>query len=707
MYRKLLNSDRFFVFLSLLIVLVTYHSWFFSNSILTFGDWGYYLPESQKELLRQPLVWNSAGLGFVDIGLAIYPMAVLLWGILAQFFDYQIVSRIVYFFPSVLFGVFGSYILNRRLGLSPLGSFVGMLVFNFNTYILLGRTGHLTLMSAFGVTPFVLYFFIRTLDEKKIYLSLITGLFGVLTSFYEVRAFYLVFFLLLGYLVYFLYINKYYSFKLVLRYFGYAFLSLVVYLLLNSFWIVGLIQTGGTEESGVVGRALFGEGYMNILRAITLFQPFWSYSKELIFVAQPVPLYFWMIPFFALCGLISGRKKHIVLFFGILSLIGVFLTKQSGQPFPDIYRWLYNYFPGFNAFRESSKFYFLTALGFSFLIGYFSDFLVLNRVIPKYFKIILLSLIIGVFLINTKPFITTEIGKLFTAREIDNDYIILNSKINSQAEFFRTLWVPRESRWGTWTNNHPKLSTIDLVNTSWKKVNKYDEKKKGFLVAEQIESIFFKSYSDQLLDRAGVKYVIIPIQDEKNDDDFIQYYGEREYFINKTRSLPYLKEINLRTKELLVFENSGYQSMFSLYENKDFFNSDYAAVNLESKFINSTHYNVQINNLNKLSYLTFSNLYNPGWGIKIGDKISANEPFFDDSLHFASEDSLNTFILDPQYIRRNFDKSSYKENMDGSISFTLTVLFRPQIVVTKATILSVGAFLGIILLVFIFYKNKL
>lgn len=709
-YRNFFRSvDFLFILLSILIVFITYHAWFLSTGILTFGDWGYYLPETQKEFLRLPLVWNSAFLGFVDIGLTMYPFSILAWGILAQFFNYEIVSRIIYFFPSVLFGVFGSYVLLRYFKFSPFASFVGMLVFNFNTYILLGRTGHLTLMTAFGMAPWMFYFFIRMIEEKKFYLSLIVGLLGVVTSFYELRAFYIIAIMLFSYLIFHIYVHKEFrSLKKIMQYILLGLPPAVIYVSSNIFWVIGLLQSGGVSESGVVGRALFGEGYMNILRSITLFHPFWSYSRELIFTAQPVPIYFWIIPFVALVGFITHYKKSYILFFGLLSFVGIFLTKQSGQPFPDVYNWLYHNFPGFNVFRESSKFYFVTALGFSVLIAAFVDWLVGSKKIHTIYKVSTLVVLLLLFVANIRPFVTTEVGKLFTPRMIGRDYEIFNEKINADNEFYRVIWVPRDSRWGTWGILHPKLSSVDIVQTTWKNLNQYNKQGKDYSTAEQLTDIFYKPFSDQLLDRAGVRYVVVPTSDLENEDDFIKYYGTRDYFVQKVLPLPYLEKVDFGTEELLVFENKNYHQIFSIAETSDNLDGIQTFYDLKSVTANATQYEVSIDHLNKPGFVYFSESFHPGWKMKLGEKDlfdRSTSETLPDLNHSSSIDNLNVFYVDPDYIRTHFDKSFYKKNSDGSISFKATVYFKPQELVTHSVIFS-GAVFSIAFLVTIFLYIK-
>jgi len=56
--------------------------------------------------------------------------------------------------------------------------------------------------------------------------------------------------------------------------------------------------------------------------------------------------YFWLIPIFAFAGLWVGRKNKDVVFFGVMALIGILLSKQVDDPFPGLYPWLFKNVPG-------------------------------------------------------------------------------------------------------------------------------------------------------------------------------------------------------------------------------------------------------------------------------------------------------------------------------------------------------------------------
>ena len=51
-----------------------------------------------------------------------------------------------------------------------------------------------------------------------------------------------------------------------------------------------------------------------------------------------------------------NKKNHLLIFFNIIAFIGIFLTKMDHPPFTHLYEWLYLNMPGFDFFRESSKF---------------------------------------------------------------------------------------------------------------------------------------------------------------------------------------------------------------------------------------------------------------------------------------------------------------------------------------------------------------
>ena len=134
-----------YLFGLLLLCVFVYHEWFLSQSILTYSDWGFFYNETQKQFLSLPLLWNTDGLGGINIGLSMYPIN-LLWGVLGYITDFGLAERLLYMYISVIASAFAAYILARHLRFNYFSSFVTGIVYTFNTYFILGRTGHLTLL---------------------------------------------------------------------------------------------------------------------------------------------------------------------------------------------------------------------------------------------------------------------------------------------------------------------------------------------------------------------------------------------------------------------------------------------------------------------------------------------------------------------------------------------------------------------------------
>lgn len=114
-------------------------------------------------------------------------------------------------------------------------------------------------------------------------------------------------------------------------------------------------------------------------------------------------------------------------FFAIVALIGILLTKQAGSPFPTLYKWLFENFPGFNAFREASKFYVLILLrGMRSLYSAFTHtfYSWLNKKGKKVISFLAVFFLLFILLWQVKPILTGEIGTIYTQKQIPEDYKI-------------------------------------------------------------------------------------------------------------------------------------------------------------------------------------------------------------------------------------------------------------------------------------------
>jgi hypothetical protein len=546
-----------------IITCITHWVWLKGSTILSYSDWGYTYRQTYLEFIRPPTLWQTNGLGSINIvDISRYPIE-LLSGILALSASAEVIEHLVIFYPLMLLMILGSFFMVYRITKSPFAAVVGSLVYSFNTYFLIGV--NLILLVAYALFPFIFILYHQALKEKRIGLAMATGLVAWLASAYEFRAFYIMAGLLFSYFLYFLAVYQKDKSNTAIKHIVIlGLLPFFLVALLNSYWLLPLIKLHSLTTNDLFSRELFGNAYMSLPRAMTLFHPFWTGHTPANFVIQPLPWRFWIIPIAAFFGLWLNRKNRFILFFGLVSIVGILLTKQVDHPFVQLYPWLYDHWPGFNAYREASKFYFLIALGYSVLIA--SLIAWLEIVISDYTWGKVAVVIIGVsistlFLWNTKPLITQDFGTLFIPRHIPASYPALTHLLVNEKEFSRTLWVPRDSRWGIETTYHPKVSLVDTVQTVWNGFIQFVPHDNNWPEQDQMAELLHHPYMANILNIASVKYVVVPVRDVANDDDFFIHYGNnRDFYINLLNQQPYLKPLDLGpNNELKVYENNTAQ----------------------------------------------------------------------------------------------------------------------------------------------------
>jgi hypothetical protein len=694
------------VIVLLVISLIVYNRWFFNLGILSDGDWVFFPKETMAALrIYYFSLWLGDNFGRVlyDVGQA---PTWAMYGFLAKFLNvgYALGERLIHFWPVAILTPLCSYLLLRKLFSKKIAVFVGVLVYSFNTYFLILQTGTLTLMAAFSFAPIILWGFIKTLETIKLKYAVLTGLLLFIAGAYEPRAVYIIVWVLFLYFLYFyIYVSTVKKIKQKIEICIRGFLPILIVGLLNLYWIIGLSKIMSFGAGTPLGRSLFGGEFYNILYSLTLFHPFWTGKKLVFFTVQPIPFYFWLIPIFAFSGLVLYRKNKSVLFFGVITLLGIFLSKQVGAPFKDVYLWLYIHVPGFNAFREASKFYFLIALGYSVLVAAFIEWLWTNwnkKKLYVYLKYLFTMMIIVIFLWNTKSLITGEIKTLFVSRQVSSDYALLGDFTTKQSDYFRISGVPGGSKYIVSSENHPMVywELFYYVNEN----NPREKVKNGQLTPGQmIVSLMNKSYSNNLLNIESVKYIIIPLLDTINDDNLFINQGEkRNYYLKELNKIPYLRQINIGTKDLVVYENYTYKPHIYLTSEKETIYRDVRAQtqDIRSKFVNPTEYKISLKNIKGPTYLNFSEVYHPDWKIRVGDfnwldVLVKKNYFLSDKNHFQNDATLNSYLINPETV---CNVQSCKVNSDGSYDIDMTLYFAPEAYFNLGLIVSGGTLILIL-----------
>lgn len=683
-----------------LLLALVYNKWLFNLNILAYGDWYFFHNESLTTIrLFYLYPWISdLAMGGVNLGLGQTPTWAM-YGILAKVFNtnYAVALRLIHIYPIVFLTPLFSFLLCYKITKDRIASVIGSFVYSFNTYFFMLESGTLTLMGAFTFATLSMYLIMITLEKKKMYLSLLTGISLSLAAAYEPRAAYIIGTILFAYFIYYLcFFEK--NIKTVAS----GMFSFIIFGLLNFYWVIGLYTTHALSSNALFSRSLFGNEFLNINYAITLFHPFWTGGRPAIFTTQPIPLYDWLIPIVAFAGLLLNRKSKIMLFFGAITVLGILLTKQAGYPFSWLYLFLYDHLPGFNAFREASKFYFIIAFGYSILTAGFIQWVWQHwkdgkfRIIAKYS---ITTFVAVIFLLNTIPLVTGSVGMLFTTRHIADDYIISKNFIVKQNTYFRTLWIPTFSRWGIPTLIHPELSIADLADSLWKPymfANTVDNK---YAPAELYIRMLKDKNFPSLLNISSIKYIILPLEDKQNDDDFFLYYGKnRGYYLNELNSLPNLHKIDVGTKDVVLYENDQFKPHVYLTEQKETIHANNLPISVSYSFINPSMYTVTLKNIKRTIYLNFAESYHPNWKIRIGDfhwynAWSKKEYFIPDKYHIQNDAFLNSYKIDPLALCQTY---SCTKNIDGSYTIRMTLFFSSQSYLNFGLLIS-GTTLGLVI----------
>ena len=202
-----------------------------------------------------------------------------------------------------------------------------------------------------------------------------------------------------------------------------------------------------------------------------------------------------------------------------------------------------------------------------------------------------------------------------------------------------------------------------------------------------------RDISKSLLDATSIKYVVVPLQDVENDDDFFAYYGNRQAYIDALDKLNYLKEINIGTSNIKIYENQSFNPLISLtnggtpYRKIDYFQ------------ISPTEYRVNLNNFFPDDKIVFSEKFHPDWKIRVGDfnwtsSLLSKKYFYPDQQHSQNQFGLNEFQLNSEVINKNTK---------------LTIYFAPQANLNLGLIVSMSTLMisiVIIIILVVFQKHE-
>ena len=658
------NNFYFFIqiCLVLLILFITYHI-FFSNALLTAGDFPYYFNKMMSEFSFIPFAWGTAG----NNGLGNFTSPVswpfFLFGlptaIMANIFHFSwnYIGRILYFSPFLILGIVSIFVLLKKILLQNRFIPLAVLLYLSNTYILLlVGGGQLLYVVGYSLVPLVFWSYIRLINNGTIRVKdiLLAGLFTGLLLMIDPRILYMtVVIIFLYWLVYSIAFYKkshVHNIKKLLS----IFISFVICGLINSFWIIPTIFSRdhtiiSTIKAYVPRSNVQYFSFAKLENTISLLHPNWP---ENIFgkvgFMKPEFLLLPILAFASLLFITNKDKKEAryVLFFALLGLIGAFLAKGANDPFGGVYLWMFEHVPGFVMFRDPTKWYTLVALSYSVLIPFSvwkiyelmkknSKFSIFNL------QNLFVLLFIFFWLFTIRQAVFGQLGGTFKPTTVPSEYVSFANYLSQQKQFSRTLWVPTIQRFGFASQNHPAIAAQDFFHA-------YDEK-----------SLIKKLYApgtEKLLQELGVKYVVVPTDSQKeiflkNNTYSVQLYQQTVTDVSK---ISWLKPVALPWScglrigdcglgNLAVFEVPNPKDHFFLLRNctvagcelpvkggtcEVMQNSKCAIMqlqNLQFTQVSPVEYKVSVINAKKGDRLVFAESYDLHWEAKRVSKSSSRQ----------------------------------------------------------------------------------
>lgn len=625
------------IFLALISVfcIFVFRLWF-TFSPLSSGDWIYNFPESIKSFTVWPYIWQvSVNNGFGGnvgplLGLSLYYFVTSV--ILSSTFhiSWEIIEKIVWFWPFLVLSIFSSWYFFRRVFPKNNLYLLPSIIFLLNTYaLMLVGGGQMGVALGYAVAPLVLALFLPLVTNEEFVFknSVLAGMVFALQVLFDIRIAYISVFMVFMYTLFFfvLLIQKEYMRELAHRIRSVVLSFLIVGLLtflLHFFWIAPLIlfRNNPFQQVGEAYTSVGSVRFFSFARfsdAFSLLHPNWPeniFGK--VYFMRPE---FLIIPILAYIGFVFFKqekdRKQKFLFFGLLGLVGAFLSKGANEPFGDLYLWLFKTVPGFKMFRDSTKFYLLTAVSYSVLIPLSLSLISqkMAQVLPFIYKknikkstvlIGISALFIIFWFITIRQALLGQLGGTFKPHFIQ-EYSMLKDFLNTDYRFSRTLWIPGAHRFGFYSSTHPAVSA-DLF---------FREASLSGILKQ-----FDNPQAEKLLQYAAVKYVIVP------------YDSEGEFFLKdrKYDERKHQKTIqNLENIPWLIKRGSfGRITVFEVPNPKDHFWIVSGRSNkIEYKNLSPTNYEVTVYNASKGEQLVFSEAFDKNWITRSEGKIISSKPY--------------------------------------------------------------------------------
>jgi hypothetical protein len=529
------------------LIILTFHYWLTPIYPNLGPDLKYAFTAVGKGLYL-PYVWTNTlvgdGMGsYIANTLWSYPVQLIFQGFLNLSIPFWFQMKYLAFLPMLLVAMYGMGKLARHFGSNP---YIAGLVYFLNSYFLIILDGgQLDLAIGYSLVPLSLYLFIAGV-QKPFFYKLRFALSVWLIGSFDLRVVWLLA-VIIG--IYFIFdLIKGFSFpkvkQLIGSYTTFGIITASVLLLLNLYWILpGILDKPISLPQGYdQPEQIRNLSFSTLAHGLFLHQPHW-YSNNFGHVSF-VKWYFALIPALAFIPLLLRPTRNIF-FLIVMSVIGIFLVKGVNPPFPDVYTWLFAYFPGFKLFRDPSKFYFFICLGYALLIGS------TPKLFPKRWQNLWTIAVMLFFGVLALPATLGLMTGTFSSIPNNNEWFREADRVANDPQFSRSFWIPDRHQLGYSSSVHPSTEAYLFVNKRPFATN--------ILGEYELYNYLRSPATPGLFDIAAIKYLYYPFPDERKQtlkEDEKAYY---QWFTDWFRQQSWLSDKSANPK-MQIFENKNHAS---------------------------------------------------------------------------------------------------------------------------------------------------
>lgn len=546
--------NRYFLILLILWLLVYWQWWI--PEIKVASDFPFVPQSFLKSLLNIPQTWmerDVEGMGeYTVFTLWSWPFNLIL-GLLTNLgFPFIILERVLWIIPVFFLSTAGIWKLSHELKLSNAAIFISSLFYLTNTYLLLLIDGgQLSIALAFAIFPISFLLIVKSINRGFVD-QLIAAVCVTVLGVFDIRFVYILFLLTITYFIYSVVFLRENS---LFRWLKAGSVISSFFLLLNSYWLIVLLKAPVENELFSYLTKNSSQNFANLGHALLLLSPHWY--KNIFGSVTGLQWEFIGIPILVFLAPILKSKNKWVGFWLIVAIFSLFLVKGSLDPFSKIYPWLFDNIPGFSLFRDSTKFYFLTVLSYSLLIGVSVE-VIISALKKSRFRIYILVLTASYFIILARPIWLGVMTGTFSTPRGSEAYNGLQNRLAQDKNFSRVFWIPTKNPLGYWDTTHPALEGTRLMQ------------KRPFAVGtvgtyERLNFIREAKFMGEIFNVLGIGYVSYPPLDIKRDSlksENIEYYAN---FQGQLSQLPWLSKVD--DSQIPLFKVNKHQDRFFIAPN--------------------------------------------------------------------------------------------------------------------------------------------